>query len=661
MLLYYLALVPALGVTAQWVAWRTRLPGILVLLIFGIILGQFISPDAVISAVTGGDALAGPRVLFPLVSLSVAIILFEGSLTLRFRELPEAGSAVLRLVTIGAVVTLVMTSMAAHWVLGFTWRVSLLTGSILVVTGPTVILPLLHHIRPSRRVDSTLKWEGIVIDPIGAVLAVLVFEELLIAANGFDPISATTSLAKTVGVGIALSAAGAAVLVQGFRRFWVPDYLQGILALAVALVTFCVSNYLAEESGLITVTLLGIMLANQKQAVIEHVIEFKEHLRTLLIGCLFILLGSRLEPEALIDLGLPGALFVALMIFVVRPASVFIALARSPLNWREKLFIGFLAPRGIVAASVASVFALKLERLTGESQVIANASPLVSVTFLIILCTVTFYGLVSGPLARWLGLAIPNPQGLLLAGADHWVREMAKVLHENGQRVMMADVNYNKISAARMAGLPAECVNVLSDHARVELNLAGIGRLLALTPNDEVNSLAVREFRPLFGSAGVFQLPLKSHAAGERRSPASHLQARVLFGSDWTFTKIQELVAAGAVFKATKLSDSFTYDEFLRRHGDGSLLLFVIDQAALYISSVDQKLKPEPGQTVVALVPAIPIPAGHAASSETLAAETSAGRRGEPAAEKKPSAKSSAERNPSETKLSLGPGPPGPT
>lgn len=615
MLLYYVALVPALGVAAQWIAWRLQLPGILLLLIFGIILGQFISPDDVIAGVTGGDASAGPRVLFPLVSLSVAVIMFEGSLTLRLGELREAGSAVLRLVTIGAVVTFVMTTLAAHWLLDFNWRVSLLIGSILVVTGPTVISPLLRHIRPTRRVSSTLKWEGIVIDPIGAVLAVLVFEELLLSPS-LNPMSATLSLGKTVLVGLALGAGGAAFLVQSIRRFWIPDYLQGILALAIALVTFCISNFLAEESGLITVTLLGIIVANQKQAVIEHLIEFKEHLRTLLIGCLFILLGSRIDPQALFDLGWPALGFVFFVIGVIRPASACASLAGTQLDWRERLFVCFLAPRGIVAAAVSSVFALKLEQLGEDSPMAASATDLGSATFLVILCTVTFYGLFSGPLARVLGLAVPNPQGLLFAGADHWVRELAKVLHENGFRVLLVDTNYNKISAARMAGLPAECLNVLSDQARVDINLGGIGRMLAVTANDEVNSLAVQEFRQLFESSGVFQLPFKSHAAADSRSPASHLQARVLFGSNWTFTRIRETVAAGAVFKATKLTDSFTYSDFLKRYGDEAVLMFVINENTLQVNTVDQKLNPEPGSTVVSLVPALPIPPGHAASSE---------------------------------------------
>lgn len=612
-LLYYVALVPALGVAAQWIAWRTRLPGILLLLLLGITLGTFFSPDDVIAAAAEGSDSAGARVLFPLVSLSVAIILFEGGLSLRINELREAGTAVLRLVTIGALITVALTALSAHYILGFDKRISLLLGAILVVTGPTVISPLLRQIRPSRRIESTMKWEGIVIDPIGAVLAVLVFEEFMASSKEFEPLNAVLALLKTVLVGVAMGWLGATALVQSYRRYWVPDYLQGILALAMTLLLFSFSNYMAEESGLITVTVLGIILANQKQAQIVHVIEFKEHLRTLLIGCLFIILGARINPAALYELGWQGALFVAVLILIIRPVAAFISLAGSPLTNNEKLFVGALAPRGIVAAAVASVFALKLEGMQQGSIYAEQGSLLVSVTFLVILVTVAVYGLSAAPLARFLNLANPNPQGLLIAGADHWVRELCKVLQECQVSVLIVDTNFNKISAARMEGLPAECINILSDRTLEEINFGNIGRLLALTPNDEVNSLAVQEFRHLFTRAGVFQLSFKSHASAQKRSMAHHLQGRVLFGNDWTFTRIREMVEAGATFKATKLTESFTYNDFVTRYGDGVMVMFVIDGNEVVINSIDKKLNPKAGDVLVSLVPAVPIPPRHAA------------------------------------------------
>jgi CPA1 family monovalent cation:H+ antiporter len=616
-LLYYFALVPALGITAQWIAWRTRLPGILLLLLFGIGLGVvFGTPEEILTRFLGGAESAGTRLLFPLVSLSVAVILFEGGLSLRLGELREAGSAVLRLVTGAALMTWLLTAAAARLLLGFSEGMSLLIGAILVVTGPTVISPLLRQIRPSRRVESTLKWEGIVIDPIGAVLAVLVFEEFMAAEESGSSVGFLWTLVKTTLAGLLLGGIGAYFLMHSYRRYWVPDYLQGILALAVVLGLFSVSNYLAEESGLITVTILGVILANQKMAPIDHVIELKEHLRTLLIGCLFILLGSRIDPTDILDLGWGAVAFVLVLILLIRPLAVFVSLWGSQLTWKEKLFVGCLAPRGIVAAAVASVFALKLQGLSFGQPQDTVTSDLVSITFLAILSTVTVYGLAAGPMARLLQLAQPNPQGLLIAGADYWVRELAKVLHENNVPLLVVDTNYNKISAARMAGLPAECINILSDHALEEINFGGIGRMLALTPNDEVNSLAVQEFRHLFTRAGVYQLSFKSRATTDKRTLASHLRGRVLFGEEWTFSHIRETFEAGAVFKATKLSESFRYADFRKRYGETSALLFVVSDDGVHINAIDRKLSPKPGDVVIALVPAVPVPAEHAAVNE---------------------------------------------
>ncbi len=624
----YLALVPALGILAQWIAWKTRLPSILLLLLFGIVLGQFINPDQLLENLTGAERLAeftgqptqvGPAILFPLVSLSVAVILFEGGLSLQIRELREAGSATFRLVTIGCLVTLVLTAQAAHWVLEFPWRLSLLLGAILTVTGPTVTGPLLRQIRPSRRVSSTLKWEGIVIDPVGAVLAVLVFEEIVVSQTDSLNVWATALLlTKITLIGTLLGLFGGIFLTQLIRRYLLPDPLHGIGALGLALGLFALSNHFAEESGLIAVTVFGIWLANQKHADIEHVIEFKEHLRTLLIGVLFIILGSRLDPMSVVNLGWSGALFLGLMIVVVRPISVFASLLGTPLTWQEKTFISSMAPRGIVAAAVSSVFALKLQQFHGNDNMALHeqAELLSTVTFLVIIGTVTFYGLSSGWLARQLGLARPNPQGLLLAGGDEWVRRLAKLLTDLKVEVLLVDLNYNKVAAAKMDGVRAECVNILSDHAREELQLDGIGRFLAMTPNDEVNSLAVAEFQAMFGRAETYQLDFTKRSRSESRSLSLSLSGRILFGPKKTYSELRGLMDSGAVLKHTKLSDSFSWEDFRQRYGEDIVLLFVIlPSGVLQINTADRPLAPVPGDTVISIIPSVRVPDDHAAST----------------------------------------------
>ncbi len=622
-LLLYLALVPTLGVTAQWLAWRTRLPGILLLLLFGVVLGLWVQPDQYLAQVTGGELSSSAKILFPLVSLSVAVIMFEGGLSLKLGELREAGGAAFRLVTVGALVTWVLTTVAAHYILGFHWRISLLLGAILIVTGPTVIGPLLRQVRPSRRVASTLKWEGIVIDPVGAILAVLVFEEVLSHSSNLSLQSAVWTLSETVLVGVVLGVGGGFLLTQAFRRFLIPDNLHGVAALACTLLLFAISNWAAHESGLITVTVLGIWLTNQKHFDVEHIIELKENLRTLLIGCLFIVLGSRVNLADVWNLGWPGLLFLVALILVIRPVSAFLSLAGSPLNWREKAFVAGLAPRGIVAAAVSSVFALKLEQGSGLAD-ISGADQLATITFLVIVGSVAVYGLAATPLAKALGLADDSAHGMIIAGADAWVRDFAGELHSLGIPVLLVDTNYNKISQARMSGLRGVCANVLNEHAREDLPLGGIGCLLAMTPNDEVNSLAVRMFRTQFDRKGLYQMTFKSMGDSSNRGMTRNLLGRELFRSGMTFTKFRDLHDAGAKFKATKLSDAFSYKDFLERYGDDPVLMCVLqDDRSLKINTVSDPLVPAAGQTIISLVSSVPLPR---VGEETARQPTSATR-----------------------------------
>lgn len=607
---YYLAGVPLLGIAAQWLAWRLRLPSILLLLGIGVAAGSVVNPDellAHLAEVDAADSPLGSRLLFPIVSLSVAVILFEGGLTLRFHELKEAGAGVLRLVTVGALASWALTTGAAIVLLGLDVRIAALVGAILIVTGPTVVAPMLRQIQPSRRVASAVKWEGIVIDPIGAALAVLVFEFVFASAGDATFAAIAAMLFKTIAIGGVLGLATAGLLVQAVKRYWVPDFLHGVGFLTVAMGVFALSNLLQEESGLVTVTVLGIALANQKSVSIHHVLEFKEHLRVLLISCLFIVLGSRVDPLDVWNLGFGGAAFLAVMILVVRPASVFLATIRSTLTYPERIFLGFLAPRGIVAAAVSSVFALKLAAWSGvgagSESFAAQADALVPITFLVIVGTVFVYGLFAAPLARLLKLAEPNPQGILFAGAEPGIREIAKQVQAEGIAVLLVDTNYANIAAAKMAGLPAECASILSEHVREESDLAGIGRLLAMTANDEVNSLAVREFSQVFGRANVYQLSPWDEGSGKRTSISEHLRGRLLFHDKLSHDALAARFEQGGQIKATLLTDEFSYEDFRSRYGDSAIVLFVIDEAKqLGICTVEEPVVPKAGLTIVTLV-----------------------------------------------------------
>ena len=334
---------------AQLIAWWVRVPSILLLLGFGVLLGFWMNPDTMLEEMSGDKTLGmGPKLVFPLVSLAVAVILFEGGLSLRFHELKDAvGGAILRLCTIGVAVSWVLGSLLAWWLLGIQLKLAVLLGAVLVVTGPTVVAPLLRHIRPNPKIGSVVKWEGIIIDPIGAILAVLVFEQffhdhgshLHEATSYMNPI---ILILKTAAIGIGFGWGAAFILTQLVKRYWLPDYLHGLSFLASALAVFGLSNWLMHESGLVTVTVMGIYLANQKQISIEHVVEFKENLGVFLISCLFIVLGSRLDLTVLGEVGWRGVLFVVLMILIVRPLSVFAAMWKSGLKREEQIFLGLL-------------------------------------------------------------------------------------------------------------------------------------------------------------------------------------------------------------------------------------------------------------------------------------------------------------------------------
>jgi NhaP-type Na+/H+ or K+/H+ antiporter len=607
---YYLAGVPLLGIAAQWLAWRLRLPSILLLLGIGVAVGSFVSPDELLAHLADVDAstsAVGSRVLFPIVSLSVAVILFEGGLTLRFHELKGAGSGVLRLVTIGALASWALTTFAAVILLHLDLRIAALVGAILVVTGPTVVAPMLRQIQPTRRVASAVKWEGIVIDPIGAILAVLVFEFVFAHAEHATLASIATMLFKTAAIGGVIGLATAALLAQSVKRYWVPDFLHGVVFLTVAMGVFALSNFLQEESGLVTVTVLGIALANQKTASIHHVLEFKEHLSVLLIACLFIVLGSRVNPRDVWNLGFGGLAFLAAMILVVRPVSVLLATIRSTLTLQERIFLGFLAPRGIVAAAVSSVFSLKLAAWSGaglaNEEFARQADAIVPITFLVIAGTVFVYGLFAAPLARRLKLSEPNPQGILLASAKPEIRAIAERVQAAGFSVLLVDTNFADVAAAKMAGLRAECASILSEHVCKELDLGGIGRLLAMTANDEVNSLAVREFSHLFGRANVYQLTPRGEGSGKRTSISEHLRGRLLFHSELNHDALIGCFARGMQVKATTLTDEYTYEDFRLRYGDSAIVLFVIDEAKkLAICTLEKPAAPKAGQSIIALV-----------------------------------------------------------
>ncbi|MHC4960112.1 MAG: cation:proton antiporter [Planctomycetota bacterium] len=588
-----LALIVVLGAAAQYIASRLRIPSILLLVLAGFAFGTggpvaWAAGEAKdglwASLVIDPDALFG-TLLFPIVSLSVAILLFEGGLGLRAPELKQQGAVVFRLITVGALVTWVLTTLAARLALGMTWPIATLLGALLTVTGPTVVQPLLRNIRPAGASGPILKWEGILIDPIGAVLAVLVLEGILGATTG-DTVGA---ILKTILVGGGLGAVFGVALAILLERFWLPDHLHNPVTLALVFAGFVIANTVQHEAGLLTVTLMGVYLANQKRASVRHILEFKENVRDLLISTLFILLTARLDPTMFGVLPWGVIIFLAFLLVVVRPASVWASTVGSSTTRADRAFMAWMAPRGIVAAAVASIFAERLgERAAGFPEAV----------FAVILVTVLVYGLTGGPLARRLKLAEADPQGFLLLGAQAWAREFALALKQQGLRVLLVDMNPANAREARMAGLEVFHGRLMTEEADEDIDLAGLGRFLALTPNDEVNALAALHYVHDFGRREIYQVvPQKG---GELEA---HMRGRHLFGADAGYWTLASRVAQGGAFKATPLSEQFDFAAWQAKHGEDALPLVVFDaNGKATLATANHPLDPKPGDTLLALV-----------------------------------------------------------
>ena len=580
---------------------RFRLPSILLLLVVGFLAGPvlgFLEPQAL-----QGDWL------FAFVSLSIGIILFEGGLSLRLAELREVGASVLNLITIGVLITWGLGATAAHFILGFNVELAVLIGAILTVTGPTVVIPLLRHVRPKGRVNTIAKWEGITIDPVGAILSVLTLETLLLLNGpreaGAGASQAAAEVAQGLGleifVALGVSVAASMLLIFILYRRMVPDFLRNPVTLMIVIVAFVISNVLQHESGLLTTTLMGVAMANQPYVSVHRIIKFKENLQVLLIGSLFVLLSARLELSALNYIDVNVLIFLGILVILVRPLAVLVSSIGTNLEWEEQVFLSWMAPRGIVAAAVASLFAYQLR------SVYPNAiDGMVPVIFAVIVGTVAIYGLTASPLAQWLDLADPNPNGLLFVGAAPWVRTIARRIQEIGFSVTLVDNNPDHVEAAREEGLPARQGNALSEAVLDEIDLSGVGRLLITIPNDEVASLTALHFSEVFETTDIYQLAAQpdSRHGGEGMMP-KHLRGRPLFGEDTSYRSLKAHVKRGDEIKILTLADEFseeeqeyyTYDDLTTQYEDVAVIpLFILhgEDDLEVVSEKDQfQLRPE--------------------------------------------------------------------
>lgn len=578
-----LVAIVALGAAAQWLAWRLRIPSILILLLCGFAAGP-------VAGLLDPDALLGD-LMFPLVSLGAAVVLFEGGLTASWREIRGVLGPVHRLVTIGIMVTWCLVTVLAYWLLGLGIQMSLLLGALLVVTGPTVVGPLLRYLRPSGSSGSILKLEGILNDPVGAVLAVLVFQ--IIETGIMHKAIATIALGvlKTIVLSSIVGALAAFAFTFARRRELLPQSLQNAVCLPLSLVAYVTANQIQHESGLLAVTIMGIVLASQSRVDVEDIVEFTDHARTMLISALFILLSARMTLDDL--RGLPFGLlwFIVALIFLVRPATVLLSTIGTSLSWKERTFLSFMAPRGIVAAAVASVFSMRLVQ-AGHQE----ASVLMPITFCVITVCVAVYGLGGLPLVRVLGLRAVEPRGFLILGANRLARELAQVLQENDHPVTVIDADRRHIRAAREQGLRAIHGRALTQRVLNRIDMAEIGGFIGLVPDDEANTLVAAHFRRLMNNENIYQLSTDVQTAD-----GTHLRGGE-FAWGIPYEELSDRMARGARIKATPLTEEYTYEDFLENNREAEavpLLALRPDEAPLVLQEGDH---PETGCRIVSLV-----------------------------------------------------------
>jgi NhaP-type Na+/H+ or K+/H+ antiporter len=581
-----IAAVGIAGIGSQWLAWRFHIPGIVLLAIAGLILGPatgFLVPERDFG-----------QFFKPMVAVAVAIILFEGGFTLNFHEIRHTSTAVRRLVTIGAPLAWVLNSAAGYYIAGLPFAAAVILGGVLVVTGPTVIMPLLRQSNLTQRPASLLRWEAIVNDPVGALFAVIAFETLLVSnAGGSLPeliVHAIAALIFALGLGIA---AGRAV-VWAFNGGHVPEYLKAPALLTVVLATYVASQEVLEESGLLTVTVLGITLANSNLADLVEIRRFKETITTLLVSGVFVLLSASIDKSIIQALDWRAAAFVAVMLFVIRPLTIFVATLGSGLTWQERLLTGWIAPRGVVAIAVTSFFASKLTGLYVD-----GSREMIGLAFAMVMTTVVLHGFTLAPLAQWLGLAATKRNGVLIVGGGRWSVDLARKLKDNAVPVLIVDSNWNDLRDARAAGIPVHHGEVLSETVEYTLDLGGYGTLIAATDNDAYNTLVMNDYAFDFGRQNIFQIAPALRKPGTATEAAVTVSGRPMIASQ---SAVSAYARGGQEhgFSATRLSSKFTYSQLIdSKDARWSPVLAIRPDKSILIAAADKPFAPDADDIVV--------------------------------------------------------------
>jgi len=589
-----------LGIIAQWFAWKLKIPAILPLILIGLFVGPlstFISADGTkwIEPVWNGvEGLFPGERIYNFVSLSISIILFEGGLTLKKDEILNVGPSIVKLITLGSLVTFLGAGIATHFIFDLSWAISFLFAALIIVTGPTVIGPILRNIPLKKDVSAVLKWEGILIDPIGALVAVLVFEFISIEGGYEYTKDALIEFGKIVIIGLSIGFTSAYALFYALKFKLIPHYLLNVITLAGVLAVFVLADLFAHESGLLAVVVMGMVLGNLKVAELKEILYFKESISILLISILFILLAANMNIEDLMLLYRWETLVLfAIVIFVLRPIGVFLSTANSGLKFNEKLFISWVGPRGIVAAGIASLFGIKLIMLK-----VPGAEYITPLVFMIVLGTVLLNATTARLFAKVAGVFLISSDGIIMIGASNFARLIGTYLQKNNRRVVLIDSNTNNINKAKSLGLEAIEVDVYTDELLEDVELNDIGFLLALTGSAAVNEYAIEKYEHIFGEHGSFRIISTDELKGGTTKPAKDL-----FTHKDDFINLSEVVRDFPLVNEVIISSKDHFDKLLKEinHESHAIPMFLKDNEGVIhiISSLDDSFIIEKGNILI--------------------------------------------------------------
>ena len=571
-----------LGILAQWVAWKFKIPAILPLILIGLLVGPiaaaYLSEDGSkwIEPIWNGEKGLFPgEGLYYFVSLAISIILFEGGLTLKRSEIKNVGPVITKLITVGAAITFFGAGILAHYIFHLSWDLSFLFAGLIIVTGPTVITPI-RNIPLKKDISTVLKWEGILIDPIGALVAVLVFEFISVGGGGGFTKTALIEFGKILLFGTTFGFTFAHALAFAVNKRLIPHYLLNVVSLSAVLLVFVESELFAHESGLLAVVVMGMVLGNGKLNNIKELLYFKESLSVLLISILFILLSANINIEDLMLLYTwKTASLFAIVVFVLRPLAVFVSTFKSKLKLNEKLFISWVGPRGIVAAGIASLFGSKLIK-----QGVEGAEYITPLVFMIVLGTVLLNATTARVFAKLVGVFLKKSDAILFVGASNPARLIASFLKAKGKRIILIDSNKNFVQQALDDDLEAFKVDVYDDELTDNIELNDVGYLIALTGSDMVNKHAINKFSPVFGEHGSYKL-----ASSQEIIEATVTERKNFFTPNDDYINLSEAYRENPNITEVKIANKEEYDKVLEMlsEEEKAVALFIEKGTGIYL------------------------------------------------------------------------------